>query len=68
MNTLLIHNDNLPQEVMDIFGDKKLKFDIQSSHVIEQDFTFDKYASAELGNVLKGQKFDAIYVVINLLQ
>ena len=66
MNTLLIHNDNLPQEVMDIFGDKKLKFDIQSSHVIEQDFTFDKYASAELGNVLKGQKFDAIYVVINL--
>ena len=31
MNTLLIHNDNLPQEVMDIFGDKKLKFDI---HII----------------------------------
>lgn len=66
MNTLLIHNDNLPQEVMDIFGDKKIKFDIQSSHVIEQDFTFDKYASAELGNVLTGQQFDAIYVVINL--
>jgi CheY-like chemotaxis protein len=66
MNTLLIHNDNLPQGVMDIFGDKKLKFDIQSSHVIEQDFTFDKYASAELGNVLTGQQFDAIYVVINL--
>jgi CheY-like chemotaxis protein len=66
MNTLLIHNDNLPQEVMDIFGDKKLKFDIQSSHVIEQDFTFDKYASDELENVLASKKFDAIYVVINL--
>jgi DNA-binding NarL/FixJ family response regulator len=66
MNTLLIHNDNLPQEVMDIFGNKKLKYDIQSSHVIEQDFTFDKYASAELGNVLTRQQFDAIYVVINL--
>ena len=66
MNTLLIHNDNLPQEVMDIFGDKKLKFDIQSSHVIQQDFTFDKYASDELGNVLKGHQFDTIYVVVNL--
>jgi len=66
MNTLLIHNDNLPLEVLNFLGSNQLKFDIQSSHVIQYDYTFDNYASDELESVLKEKDFDAIYIVLNL--
>jgi CheY-like chemotaxis protein len=66
MNSFLIHNDNLPLEVLNFFGSNQLKFDIQSSHVIQYDFTFDNYASKELELALKGQDFKVIYIVLNL--
>lgn len=66
MNSLLIHNDNLPLDVLNFFGGNQLKFDIQSSHVIQYDFTFDNYASNELELALKGQDFKLIYIVLNL--
>jgi CheY-like chemotaxis protein len=66
MNSLLIHNDNLPLEVLNFFGGNQLKFDIQSSHVIQYDYTFDNYASDELESVLRQKDFDIIYIVLNL--
>ena len=66
MNSLLIHNDNLPLKVLNFFGSHQLKFDIQSSHVIQYDFTFDNYVSNELEVALKGQDFKVIYIVLNL--
>ena len=66
MNSFLIHNDNLPLEVLNFFGSNQLKFDIQSSHVIQYDFTFDNYASKELELALKGRDFKVIYIVLNL--
>ena len=66
MNALLIHNDNLPHDVLNFFGKQQLKFDIQSSHVIQHNFTFDNYASHELEFVLKRENYEVIYVVLNL--
>ncbi|MFM2392811.1 MAG: hypothetical protein RLZZ546_793, partial [Bacteroidota bacterium] len=37
MNALLIHNDNLPIQLLNYFGKDQLKFNIQSSHVIQYD-------------------------------
>lgn len=60
-NCLLIHNDNLPSNVLDSFGDQ-VKFDIPQSKTLEHGYSFDREAHRQLGNALKDKKYDIIFL------
>lgn len=60
-NCLLIHNDNLPSDVIEAFGDK-IKFDIPQSKMLEYSYSFDKEAHRQLDKALEEQNYDAIFL------
>lgn len=60
-NCLLIHNDNLPSNVHNAFGDQ-VKFDIPQSKMLEHGYSFDREAHRQLGTALKDKEYDVIFL------
>ncbi len=65
MNALLIHNDNLPTVLIQQF-ETSSKFDIGQSKILEFGFSFDREAHEQLSKILKGKKFNVIFLPYTL--
>ncbi|MBU0487535.1 MAG: response regulator [Bacteroidetes bacterium] len=65
MKALLIHNDNLPDELIDNFSTTE-KFDITQTKMMEKGFSFDKYAHEELAKWLKNKNYNVIFLPFSL--
>lgn len=65
MNILLIHNDNLPSNLINQF-DHKLKFDVSLAKMLEHGFSFDKEAHRQLEKALSSNEYDVIFLPYSL--
>ncbi len=65
MNALLIHNDNLPESLIDSFSEQ-IKFDIPQDSMLTPNFSFDNFVHDQLCNELASGSFDVIFLPYNL--
>jgi CheY-like chemotaxis protein len=65
MNSLLIHNDNLPTSLINAFNNH-FKFSIGQAKILEFDFSFDKEAHDQLISSFKAKSFDTIFIPYSL--
>jgi CheY-like chemotaxis protein len=65
MNALLIHNDNLPTNLIDGFTNTLL-FSIPQSKMLEEGFSFDKEVHNQAGKILKEKSIDVIFLPYSL--
>jgi len=65
MNALLIHNDNLLTETIDTFSNQ-LVFNIPVQAMINEDFSFDRFADEQLSKYFKDRHFDVIFIPFSL--
>lgn len=65
MNALLIHNDNLLTETIDAFPNQ-LAFNIPIQAMINEDFSFDRFADEQLSKYFKDRHFDVIFIPFSL--
>jgi CheY-like chemotaxis protein len=65
MNALLIHNDNLPTNLIDNFT-YTLLFRIPQSTMLEEGFSFDKEVHNQVGKIFKEKSIDVIFLPYSL--
>ncbi|NJC27027.1 DNA-binding transcriptional response regulator [Neolewinella antarctica] len=65
MNALLIHNDNLPSQLIDAFQ-HKMKFEVTQAALASPNFSFDKEADRELMFSLKDNRYNVVFLPVTL--